>query len=182
MAAATTAIRRAQWLSAVSLALAVLLALWIAIRLTRWITRPVEDLERGMGAVADGNFEYELGVAPARHDEFGRLAASFSEMAARLKALDRLRAEFISVASHELKTPINVIVGYLQLLQDSVYGELTPKQREITGTLETQARSLGRLVKQLLDVTRFEAGGGRVAPPPPAPRHLLSHLGTTFPR
>ena len=180
MADATTAIRRAQWLSAVSLALAVLIAAWIAIRLTRWITRPVEDLERGMGAVADGNFDHELRVAPARNDEFGRLAASFREMAARLKALDRLRAEFVSVASHELKTPINVIIGYLQLLQDSVYGELSAKQKEITRTLETQARALGRLVKQLLDVTRFQAGGGRIEPRPMSLRQFLDELENAF--
>jgi signal transduction histidine kinase len=180
MADATTSIRRAQLLSAVSLALAVLLAAWIAIRLTRWITRPVADLERGMGAVAEGNFDYELRIAPTRQDEFGRLGASFQEMASRLKALDRLRSEFISVASHELKTPINVITGYLQLLQDSVYGELTPKQREITRTLETQTRGLGRLVKQLLDVTRFEAGGGRIDPRPLDPRQFLTELENAF--
>ena len=180
MAEATTAIRRAQALSAVSLALAVLLAAWIAIRLTRWITRPVEDLERGMGAVAQGNFDHELRVARERKDEFGRLAESFTEMAARLKALDKLRAEVISVASHELKTPINVIVGYLQLLQDSVYGELTGKQREVTRTLETQARGLGRLVKQLLDVTRFEAGGGRIDPRSLDLRQFLGELESAF--
>jgi signal transduction histidine kinase len=177
---ATTSIRRAQWLSAISLALAILLAIWIAIRLTRWITRPVEDLERGMSAVADGNFDHELQVAPSRHDEFGRLAAGFREMAERLKALDRLRAEVISVASHELKTPINVIVGYLQLLQDSVYGEMTAKQREITRTLENQARSLGRLVKQLLDVTRFQAGGGRIDPRPLKLGQLLEEMENSF--
>jgi two-component system sensor histidine kinase BaeS len=180
MADATTSIRRAQWLSAISLALAVLLAIWIAIRLTRWITRPVEDLERGMGAVSEGNFDHQLQVAPSRHDEFGRLAASFREMADRLKALDRLRAEFISVASHELKTPINVIVGYLQLIQEGVYGELTPKQREITRTLETQARALSRLVKQLLDVTRFEAGGGRIDPRPMKLRQFMDDLENAF--
>jgi signal transduction histidine kinase len=180
MADATAAIRRAQWLSAVSLALAVLLAAWIAIRLTRWITQPVEDLERGMDAVSEGNFDHQLQVAPSRKDEFGRLASSFREMADRLKALDRLRAEFVSVASHELKTPINVIIGYLQLLQDSVYGELTAKQREITRTLETQARALGRLVKQLLDVTRFQAGGGRIDPRPMSVRQFLDELENAF--
>jgi signal transduction histidine kinase len=180
MADATTAIKRAQWLSAISLALAVLLAVWIAIRLTRWISRPVEDLERGMGAVAEGNFDHRLEVAPSRHDEFGRLAASFRQMADRLKALDRLRAEVISVASHELKTPINVIIGYLQLLQDSVYGEMTSKQREITRTLESQARSLGRLVKQLLDVTRFQAGGGRIDPRPMKLGQLLDEMENAF--
>jgi signal transduction histidine kinase len=180
MVDATAAIRRAQFLSAVSLALAVLLAAWIAIRLTRWITRPVNDLERGMGAVAEGNFDHQLTVAPSRHDEFGRLATGFRDMAARLKALDRLRAEFISVASHELKTPINVITGYLQLLQESMYGDLTPKQREIIRTLETQARALGRLVKQLLDVTRFEAGGGRIDPGPMKLGQFMDELENAF--
>jgi two-component system, OmpR family, sensor histidine kinase BaeS len=177
---AAASMRRAQLLSGISLALAVFLAAWIAIRLTQWITRPVDDLERGMGAVAEGNFDHELRVVPTRDDEFGRLAASFKEMAARLKVLDRLRAEFISVASHELKTPINVIIGYLQLLQDKVYGELTPKQTEVTRTLETQARSLGRLVKQLLDVTRFQAGGGQIEPRPMKVAKLLDEMENAF--
>ena len=50
-------------------------------------------------------------------------------MARQLAELDKLKAEFVSVASHELKTPVNVLVGYLQLLQDGVYGELTRAQR-----------------------------------------------------
>jgi signal transduction histidine kinase len=180
MADATNAIRRAETLSALSLALAVLLALWIAIRLTRWITHPVEELQRGMAEVSEGNFDHEVDIAASRRDEFARLAESFREMAARLKALDKLRAEVISVASHELKTPINVIVGYLQLFEEGLYGELTPKQREVTKTLETQARSLGRLVKQLLDVTRFEAGGGRIEPRSIRLGRFLDDLETAF--
>jgi len=80
----------------------------------------------------------------------------------QLRDLDRLKAEFISVASHELKTPINVIGGYLQLLQEGVYGELTPRQREILQTIGAQSQQLSRLVRQLLDVSRFEAGGGKL--------------------
>ena len=52
-----------------------------------------------------------------RDDEFGRLAASFRAMSRQLAELDKLKAEFVSVASHELKTPINVILGYLQLMR-----------------------------------------------------------------
>src|SRR5437764_9408719 len=80
----------------------------------------------------------------------------------QLGELDKLKAEFVSVASHELKTPINVIIGYLQLLEEGVYGPLTPQQQQIHKTLGVQASSLLRLVKQLLDVSRFEAGGGRL--------------------
>jgi len=145
-----------------SLAIALLLATLIAIWLTRSISRPVFDLEKGMKAVADGDFTHRLPMAESRNDEFGRLAGSYQRMASQLAELDKLKAEFVSVASHELKTPINVIVGYLELLQENIYGELNPKQREICATLGKQAQTLTRLVKRLLDISRFEAGGGKL--------------------
>jgi signal transduction histidine kinase len=150
--------------AASSLALALVLATAIAVWLTRTISRPVEDLEQGMHAVATGEFTHRLRVTPDRRDEFGRLAASYSTMARQLRELDKLKAEFVSVASHEIKTPLNVILGYLSLLDEGVYGQLTPKQREVLRTIETQCQSLSRLVKQLLDVSRFEAGGGKLEP------------------
>jgi signal transduction histidine kinase len=152
----------AQRTAAGSLAMALLLATVIAIWLTRSISRPVHDLEKGMKAVADGDFTHRLPMAESRNDEFGRLAGSYQRMASQLVELDKLKAEFVSVASHELKTPINVIVGYLELLQENIYGELNPKQREICATLGKQAQTLTRLVKRLLDISRFEAGGGKL--------------------
>jgi signal transduction histidine kinase len=86
----------------------------------------------------------------------------------------------VSIASHELKTPINVILGYLQLMEEGAYGEMTPKQEEILHTLETQAQSLARLSKQLLDVSRFEAGGGSIAPRPIELRAFLVELEAGF--
>ncbi|HVF41352.1 MAG TPA: HAMP domain-containing sensor histidine kinase [Gemmatimonadaceae bacterium] len=152
----------AQRTAAGSLAIALLIATLIAIWLTRSISRPVYDLERGMKAVADGDFTQRLPMIEKRNDEFGRLAASYQGMTSQLAELDKLKAEFVSVASHELKTPINVIVGYLELLQENIYGELNPKQREICATLGKQAQTLTRLVKRLLDISRFEAGGGKL--------------------
>ena len=152
----------AERVSGTSVVIALIVATLIAIWLTASISGPVRHLEAGMGAVADGDFGHRLAISPKRHDEFGRLAASFRSMASQLRQLDQLKAEFVSVASHELKTPINVIIGYLQLLQENVYGDLTPKQRETLVTLSSQAQSLSRLVRQLLDVSRFEAGGGKL--------------------
>jgi signal transduction histidine kinase len=152
----------AQRTAAGSLAIALLLATLIAIWLTRSISRPVHDLEKGMKAVADGDFTHRLPPSEARKDEFGRLNESYQRMTSQLAELDKLKAEFVSVASHELKTPINVIVGYLELLQENIYGELNPKQREICATLGKQAQTLTRLVKRLLDISRFEAGGGKL--------------------
>jgi signal transduction histidine kinase len=170
----------AQQLTTTAFGFAVALAGLIAIWLITTISGPVRDLESGMETVANGDFSYRLSIEPRRHDEFGRLAESYQMMVQQLRQLDQLKAEFVSVASHELKTPINVIIGYLQLLQENVYGDLTPKQREICLTLASQAQALSRLVRQLLDVSRFEAGGGKLElrPMPLAP--FLAELETTF--
>jgi signal transduction histidine kinase len=171
---------KAQRASAGALAVAIALALLIAFALWRSISRPVQELAQGMAAVADGNFDHRLSVSPERRDEFGRLSGSFRTMAAQLAQLDRLKAEFISVASHEIKTPLNVILGYLQLLEEEVYGPISPRQREIIKTLDTQTRSLARLVHQLLDVSRFEAGGGKIYPRAIDLRKFLQDLEGTF--
>lgn len=153
---------RAQRVGMGSLVLAILIAALLAYWLARSISRPVYELDRGMRAVAEGDFSVPLEYSSKRKDEFGRLSASYASMASQLAELDRLKAEFISVASHELKTPINVILGYVELLQDKVYGDVNPKQQEILGTVIKQANSLTRLVKRLLDISRFEASGGKL--------------------
>jgi signal transduction histidine kinase len=156
--------------------LAVLIGFW----LTQSVSAPIDELDAGMRAVSEGDFGHPLRLAPQRRDEFGRLAASYNSMATQLRELDRLKAEFISVASHELKTPINVVMGYLQLLQENVYGDLNQRQREILTTLNAQTKSLSRLVRQLLDVSRFEAGGGKVDPRTIALPAFLGDLERTF--
>ena len=170
----------ARRLSAVSLMLAALLAGAIAVGLTRSVSHPVRDLERGMAAVASGDFEHRLSIGRRGGNEFGRLAQSFETMSRQLAELDKLKAEFVSVASHELKTPLNVVIGYLQLFDEGVYGPLTPKQREICRTLESQAQALSRLVKQLLDVSRFDAGGGRIDARPMHLGRFLDDLERAF--
>lgn len=156
--------------------LAVLIGLW----LTQSVSGPIDELDLGMRAVSEGDFGHPLGIDAARRDEFGRLAASYNSMATQLRELDRLKAEFVSVASHELKTPINVITGYLQLLKEHVYGPLTERQSEVLQTLAAQGKSLSRLVRGLLDVSRFEAGGGRIDPRPIALPAFLGDLERTF--
>ena len=167
--------------SAMLLAAALTGALGVGIWITRSIGRPVRDLELGMSAVANGDYHHPLvTISPSRRDEFGRLAASFRSMAGQLAELDKLRAEFVSVASHELKTPINVILGYLTLLEDRLYGPVTDKQLEVLATVENQAQTLSRLVQHLLDVSRFQAGAARLEPRPLALRSFLAELERTF--
>lgn len=162
VAAAATAARGGSRAALIGLVAGVIVAALIALRLMQSIHRPVTELDRGMRRVADGDFATKVAIPADRRDEFGRLASSFQDMTRQLAELDKLKAEFVSVASHELKTPINVIIGYTQLLREELYGPLTEKQRKVADVLETQSKSLARLVNQLLDVTRFEAGAAKL--------------------
>ena len=177
---AESALADGEQLSLSALAIALLLAGGLALWLTRSISGPVQELERGMRAVAEGELEHTLNYRTDRRDEFGRLATSFQEMSRQLAELDKLKAEFVSIASHELKTPINVILGYLQLMQDGIYGPMNEKQLGITRTIEAQGKTLARLATQLLDVSRFEAGGGRIEPRAIRLATMLDELERTF--
>jgi signal transduction histidine kinase len=163
-----------------ALGIAILIAFGVALWLTRSISSPLRELDAGMRAVAEGHFKRPLAISGDRRDEFGRLAESFRSMAAQLEELDRLKAEFVSIATHELKTPVNVMLGYLQLLQENVYGELTNKQREIASTLVGQTQQLSRLIRQLLDVSRFDAGGGKLEIRPLVLAEFLGDLERAF--
>jgi signal transduction histidine kinase len=162
VADATNETLNAERFVAASLVVALLIALGIAIWLLRSISRPIYELERGMHAIAEGDLKHQLRMPKNQETEFGRLADSYQTMARQLSELERLRAEFVGVASHELKTPINVIIGYLDLLEEGIYGQLTPEQTGVLETIKKQADSLTRLVKRLLDISRFEASGGKL--------------------
>ena len=171
---------RAERFAVIALLVALVVAALIAVRLTHSVSHPVQALERGMSQVADGDFSARLDISPARGDEFGKLAASFQDMTRQLAELDKLKAEVVSIASHELKTPINVILGYTQLLQQELYGPLTDKQRAVSSVLEKQIKQLAHLVKQLLDISRFEAGGGKLDVRPVELRGFLHNLEDAF--
>ena len=154
--------QRAATTAAVALAIALLLTLVIGSLLTHALLRPIEELRRGMAHVAEGNFEPDVRVPAERGDEIGDLARSFGTMTEQLAELDRLKAEFVSVASHEIKTPLSVIRGYVSLLADGIYGNVSDVQKKTLEAVSDQVDRLTRLVHRLLDISRFEAGGGRL--------------------
>lgn len=164
----------------IALALALALTIAIGTLLTRALLRPIGELRRGMAHVAEGDFEPHVRIPRDRPDELGDLARSFTTMTTQLAELDRLKAEFVSVASHEIKTPLSVIRGYVSLLLDGIYGEVTETQRRTLTSVSDQAERLTRLVHRLLDVTRFEAGGGRLELREIPVRGFLADLTTGF--
>lgn len=141
-----------------SLVVAVLLGGWA----TGTLTVPLRRLTRATAGVARGDFRTPESLPYDRPDEIGALAGSFRAMTERLAELDRLKAEFIGVASHELKTPINVIRGYADLIEEELTEDLTEHQREILRGIVEQAHVMSRLVSRLMDLTRLETGRYRL--------------------
>lgn len=138
---------------------ALVLALGIAFHTTQALTSPLRRVGRAMADVAGGSFRPPENLPYARSDEIGDLARSFRTMTEKLAELDRLKAEFLSVATHELKTPLNVISGYADLLEKGMYGALDDRQRGVLEVVRDHTHALARQVDQLLDISRIEAGG-----------------------
>lgn len=137
---------------------AVLLALLVGVWTTRVLTRPLGSLSSAAARVADGTFEEPEELPYDRRDEIGALSRSFRSMTRHLAELDRMKGEFMSVASHELKTPINVIHGYAELLAETLEDDLTDRQRDILDAMADQTDAMARLVNRLLEIGRLEAG------------------------
>ena len=167
-----------------STAIALFICLTIAVALgvwtTRALTRPVMKLRHAMALVADGIFRVPENLPYERQDEIGSVSRSFRAMTHRLADLDRLKAEFMSISTHELKTPINVISGYAELMYERVYGDLSDKQDEALAAIRDQTRALTQLVNQLLDVSRLEAGGLRLHFRPVAVMDLFRRVERSF--
>jgi PAS domain S-box-containing protein len=86
-----------------------------------------------------------------------REQATQAELAAA-KELDRLKDQFVNAVSHDLRTPLTSIRGYAEFLEDELGGPLSPQQGEFVQQIERGAKRLERLVNDLLDFARLEAG------------------------
>jgi signal transduction histidine kinase len=87
------------------------------------------------------------------------ITESLEEANRQLTSLDKLKSEFISLASHQLRSPLTVIKGYASTLSDGVVGEMNEKQSEIVRHIYTSAQGLASVVEDFLNVTKIEQGG-----------------------
>jgi signal transduction histidine kinase len=81
----------------------------------------------------------------------------------RLKELDRLKSNFLATVSHELRTPLTSIIGYSEMLDEGLAGELTPEQKEFVKTIHGKGEQLLSLIMGLLDLSKLESGTMRLS-------------------
>src|SRR5262249_27544400 len=124
--------------------------------IVRSITVPLRRLTHGTRAIAKGQFWHRL---PAHgHDEFAEVARDFNSMAERLGDLERMKKDFVSHVSHDLKAPLASIRQIMHLLLQEIPGALNGQQHDLIQLSYNSAERLAAMVGNLLDVARMEAG------------------------
>jgi PAS domain S-box-containing protein len=98
----------------------------------------------------------------------------------RAEDSSRLESEFLASMSHELRTPLNSIIGFSELLLNSPDGDLRTEQREYLSDILRSGVHLLALIDQVLDVSMFESGKGRLAPEPFALAEAVSEVERTL--
>jgi signal transduction histidine kinase len=136
--------------SAAALIVALAGGYWLATALARRVRR----LEHAARDLAAGHPVRQLPVDSG--DELGRLTQTFNEMQQKLAKVDSARREFIAIASHELRTPIFSLGGFVELLQDEDLDAET--REEFLRTMKGQVDRLQKLAVDLLDLSRIDAG------------------------
>ncbi|MFM9278695.1 sensor histidine kinase [Paenibacillus jiagnxiensis] len=149
------------------MAAAVLLVMLVSFYYSRQITRPLLRINRTAQQMASLDFSEKIPVAT--NDEIGDLSRSINELSERLhshiirleqdiekeKLLEHTRKEFISTASHELKTPLSVIQSCLSVLKDGVASH---KRDYYFAAMEDEVNRMNLLIGDMLELAKYESG------------------------
>src|SRR3989338_538467 len=93
-----------------------------------------------------------------QREEVAHLAQSLEKANLRLQEIDKQKTEFLSIASHQLRTPLSIIKGYIELIEDGAYGKPTRKMDHVLHDMDSSNEHLVKLVDEFLDITRIEQG------------------------
>jgi signal transduction histidine kinase len=138
---------------------ALVLALVLGLTAAGMLASRLRRLETAAERIAGGDFD--VPIVDHGDDEIGQLAHAFDRMRVQLAQLDDARKEFVANASHELRTPIFSLGGFLELLADEELDDET--RTRFLATMQEQVERLAKLSTDLLDLSRVDAGQLRVA-------------------
>ncbi len=147
---------------AISIPAILILAIVFILTISKHVTKRLNSLIEWVKKVAAGNFGIQIKLKG--NDEINDLADSFNSMSRQLKdytrkiEVEKTKDEFMTMISHELKTPLVPISGYAGLLLADKYGKLNDVQREKIGVIQSSTQSMLKLISDLLDAQKIELG------------------------
>jgi signal transduction histidine kinase len=146
-------------------AISVFIGLGLILLLARSLLAPIAALEEGARHLASGDLKYRVSLK--RRDEYSLLADTLNQMAdkisadfAKLHEVDRLKNEFIAIASHNLRTPLTVMKGYIEMLKSDAHSEVS---KQVVAAIEHSTRELAGFSEDLLTISSIEAGYANLA-------------------
>ena len=134
---------------------ALIVAMLLALLVSRSVTRPLTQLASAAEDIAAGNYARRVGIKG--QDEIGMLGSAFNRMAEAVEKARKVQRDFLANVSHELKTPLTSLIGFSQALVDGSLLSDTERTRAATIVHEESERVL-RMAQELLDLARVEAG------------------------
>ncbi|MBK8869966.1 MAG: HAMP domain-containing histidine kinase [Elusimicrobia bacterium] len=139
---------------------ALLVGLLGALILASGLTRPIRAIAQGTRELAQGHLDHRLNIQ--RSDELGQLATDFNQMAVRLGELDQMKNDFVANVSHELRSPLSAIEGYINFITEEIRRGRPEKILDYLATMRNNATRLGKFVNNVLDLSKIDAG--QIAP------------------
>ncbi len=123
--------------------------------ITDRIVNPLKKMTSAAKKFAKGDFSVRVSVRNS-NDEVSELGRAFNNMADSLESLEKMRNSFLANVSHDLRTPMTTIAGFIDGINS---GAIPPEKHEYyLGIISAEVHRLSRLVSQLLDVSRLESG------------------------
>lgn len=130
------------------------IAIIMVFLMSKNITNKISLINRGAKRIAKGDFESTIEID--EQDELGELATSFNEMASELGKVEELRQNIISNISHDLRSPLTSIKGFIQAMLDgTIEGEKGKKYLEIT---LNETERLTKLTNDILEISKMQGG------------------------
>ena len=146
------------------------LAVIMGMLLAGLLLKPIQHLSKASQALAKGDLQQRVPVTS--QDELGQLTETFNQMSSDLVRSDQQRKRLTADITHDLSTPLQVISGYVEMMEES--GKpLKPERIEI---IKTEIGYLSRLVGDLSMLTQVEANGLTIEPNPLQPNRLLQNV------
>ena len=121
--------------------------------ISKKVSDPIQQLNADAKVLGSGNFN--ITFTETGYQEVTELAATLNQMKIDLSEIDKLRQELLANVGHDLQTPLTMIIGYAEMMQD-LPDELTPENAEV---IRQEAQYLSNLVKDMLDLSKISAHG-----------------------